>query len=43
VQECEGIIGQLSDRFDRYRSHLRPGFDPEFLFRVPEAAKEGTA
>ena len=41
AQECEDIIGPLSERFELYRRHLRPGFDPAFLFRVPDAAKTG--
>jgi hypothetical protein len=41
AQECESIIAQLSDRFELYRGHLRPGFDPDYLFRVPDAAWAG--
>jgi hypothetical protein len=39
VEECQGIIDQLSGRFDLYRGHLRPGFEPDFLFRIPAAAR----
>lgn len=38
VEQCKTIISRLSNRFDDYEEFLRPGFDRDFLFRIPSAA-----